>query len=237
MGLLFSLLSCNDENSFDCFKSTGPTVVQHRITTPFNYIILEDNIDLYLNNETSVGVIVEGGKNLLRKVEIKNSGDSILISNKNQCNWVRNKKQPIKVTLGVKQEFLLVLHRGYGKVESVAKLAIPTLFINSIDAGGNVILDTKSTDVTVYSNSAAHIKLSGEADSVNLWLNKAIGRISAENLQAGTCQIRHSGNNEIRVFPLNNLEAEITESGTVAYYHEPSVITSTIKGRGKLVKR
>jgi hypothetical protein len=56
-------------------------------------------------------------------------------------------------------------------------------------------------------------------------------------LQTKVCVLKHDGSNEMRVFPLDELQATISANGTVAYYNEPSRITSQVGKEGKLVRR
>jgi hypothetical protein len=227
---------CNNENAFDCVKSTGTRVVQERKVVPFNYILVQDNIDINLIHQSGQTATIEAGKNVINNINLRNTGDTLLITNSNTCNWVRN-AQPVTVSLHIQQENLTIIHRGYGEITSHGLLPIPGLNIYSLDAGGNIQLQVLSDALTVYSNSHALITVTGQAYNTYMWMNQGIGKICAEDLQVKNCNVINGGSNEIRVYPVDLLDVEIVENGNVAYYHEPARIKSKIKGSGKLIRK
>ncbi len=235
---LFATLACNDEDAPDCLKSSGKVVKQQRMIGRFSQVFLYDDADLYLKMGTESVITVEAGENLLPKIQTTHSGDSLVIRNSNRCNWVRSYRKPLRVTVSIPSGTdLFIIHNGYGEVKSLDSLRLNYLSAVSFDGGGPIDLHGNFNYAVVFSNSPAPISLSGKAEEATIWLNRAIGRLSAEKLVAQKCIVRHSGSNEIRVFPVQELQAEITEHGTVAYYHEPAKIVSTITGKGKLEKR
>ncbi len=229
--------SCNDENAPDCFKSTGRTVQQRRPISAFTEIVLHDNIDLYLTHTEDSTVVVEAGENLMPKIEVTQQGTTLSIRNRNTCNWVRTYQRPVKVTVGVPRDHLVLRHLGFGTIRSAEPLEIGYLVVASFDASGDVQLDGKLDYIVLYANSPAHITLSGRSESLEAWLHGNFGRLSAEGLQTKVCKLRHDGSNEMRVFPLDELHATISANGTVAYYNEPTKLTSEIMQNGKLVRR
>ncbi len=229
--------SCNQEDAFDCVKSTGPVQKEERTLTSFRTLVLRDNIDLVLDTVFSATASLEAGKNLLPKITLQQSGDTLFISNKNTCNWVRSAKHPISVTLNLPSEDVSIIHEGYGTITSKGMLKVKNLNFFSINAGGNINIQTQSDALSLYSNSHSLIEVEGTVNNAFMWINKGIGRIHAENLQSQQCTVKQEGSNEIRVFPIQELTVEILQSGNVAYYNEPAKITSTITGRGKLVNR
>lgn len=229
--------SCNQEDAFDCVKSTGPVQTEERNISNFRTIILRDNINLRLDTAFSSTATLEAGKNLLPKITFEHTGDTLIISNKNTCNWVRSSNNSVSVTLGLPAEYASLVHEGYGNITSEGELKVNHLEIFSLNAGGNINIQTQSNALTLYSNSHALIQVAGSTNNVFMWINKGIGRIHAENLQAQYCTVKQAGNNEIRVYPLQELAVEILQSGNVAYYNEPLKISTSITGSGKLIKR
>jgi hypothetical protein len=229
--------SCNQENAFDCVKSTGPVITQERPISAFQAILIKDNINLILDTTSTQTAIVEAGKNLMAKINFTYKGDTLIIANKNTCEWVRSAKYPVSVTIGTPKENLVLIHEGYGKITSTGTLPVQDLAVFSWEAGGGVDIDIQAKSLTLYSNSHALMNVTGQVDNAFLWMHKGIGRFHTEALQVQTCTVKHEGSNEIRVHPLNELRVEILQSGSVAYYHEPAKITSYIRGTGKLIKR
>jgi hypothetical protein len=237
MVILVLIPACNQEHDFDCAKSTGEIIKTDKVIPPFHYVILEDNIDLVLKNGNDGQATIEAGKNLLSKVILQTQGDTLLITNNNTCNWVRNFKHRISISLPVPEDDLTLLHRGYGEIKSSDALQVVNLAVYSLDAGGTIDLQLNSAVAVVYSNSHAFIKLTGQADYLDIWMHKGIGRVFAENLTAATCYVKHEGSNEIRIFPVQEGAVEIFASGNVVYYNEPLTMTSNIKGTGRLIRK
>lgn len=235
--LKITFQSCNQENAFDCIKSTGSITQERRSLAAFRVIILEDNINLRLDASTQGVAVVEAGENLIPKINFTHKDDTLIVSNKNSCEWVRSYKYPVSVTIGVGPGSLTLIHQGYGKITSTDILPLPDLSILSLDAGGNIDISIRTNSLIIYSNSHALINLTGQSTMASIWLNKAIGRVHAENLTVQNCTVTHGGSNEIRVFPLKELSVEILQTGNVAYYNEPEKLTSYIKGTGKLISR
>jgi hypothetical protein len=236
-GILLSTLACNSEDAYDCVKSTGEIISQEQPLLPFSHIILKDNINLHLTSQSSLTATVKAGKNLMPNIHLQSMSDTLVITNTNTCNWTRSFKHQIEVTLPINTSDLTITHRGYGNIKSLDTLKIPTLYLLSLDAGGDMDLQIQSNMFIVYSNSHARINLAGKAENLDIWMHKGIGRVSAETLQAAYCVVKHEGSNEIRVFPLEECKVEIYENGNVLYYNEPGKMTSTIKGSGRLIRK
>lgn len=235
--MVFLLQACNRENAFDCAQRTGEIIVQKRQISPFYYLIVKDNIDVVLDNGNEQVAQIKAGKNLMPEIDLQMQGDTLIIANTNSCNWVRSFRHQVTVSLPVSTPDLTLVHRGYGEIKSNGTLSVNGLSIYSLDAGGNIDLQVEAGTVLVYSNSHAFVGLSGQADKLDIWMHKGIGRVYAENLTATNCVVKHEGSNEIRIFPLQESQVEILSSGNVAYYNEPVTMKSAIKGTGSLIER
>jgi hypothetical protein len=139
--------------------------------------------------------------------------------------------------MGIPAEGLTLVHQGYGKITAIGTLAMAELNIYSLSSGGNLDLNIHSSTLSVYSNTHALINMSGSVTNAFIWMNKGIGRVHAEKLEAQSCTVQQGGSNEIRVFPIQKLKVDILQSGNVAYYHEPAELTSYIRGTGRLIKK
>jgi hypothetical protein len=70
-----SFVSCDNENSADCFKKTGDNVVREFSLESFHSIVVIDEMDVYLENGSNQRVEVIAGKNLIPEIhlEVKDS--------------------------------------------------------------------------------------------------------------------------------------------------------------------
>lgn len=234
---LCSLPGCDNEHAPDCLKSAGPPVTKEYTVPTFDYIIVSDNVELHLQPVKNQRVLVEAGENLIGEINVTMHGDSLLISNGNSCNWARSYQNSVRVTVGAALENLTVVNRGYADVVTDDTLRIPNVAFYSLDGGGNFNVQLQAGTVYAYSNCHSLVTCAGRAENFSTWMHGGVGRVHAEQLRAGLCNVRHQGSNEIRVFPVNWLNVEIIENGNVAYYHQPDSIASAIRGSGKLIRR
>jgi hypothetical protein len=234
--LLLMLSACDNPQALDCVKSAGSQSVEIKQVAPFVWLIVDDNIDLYLNNDSSEAVTIEGGKNLIGKIRLDQTGDSLRIYNANHCNWARSyASNKIKVTVGA-ANLRAITNRGYGNVQSAEKLKISDLVIYILEGNGDLTLDMQAESFYVYTNCSPTITLTGETNSLGAWSRDA-GKLLAEGLIAQDCDIRNSSANEMRVFPVRKLRAVIEESGNIVYFHEPRVLETDVSGTGKVVRK
>ncbi len=234
--LLAILSACDNPQAFDCVKSAGSQDLEIKQAASFTWLIVDDNINLYLNNDSTYTVTIEGGKNLIGKIRLDQTGDSLRIYNANHCNWARNyHSNKIKVTVGA-ANLRAIANRGYGYVQSVGKLKISDLVVYILEASGDLTLDMQAESFYVYTNCSPTITLTGETNSLGAWSRDA-GKLLAENLIAQDCDIRNSSANEIRVFPVRKLRAVIEESGNIVYFNDPKVLETDVSGTGKVLRK
>jgi hypothetical protein len=230
------LAACNNPQGFDCIKSAGDANAENRQVASFDWLILDDNIDLYLTNESTQGITIEGGKNLLGKIRLEQTGDSLRIYNANHCNWARSyESNKIKVTVGV-ANLKSITNRGYGSIQSAEKLKVSSLTVFILEANGDLRLDLQAENFYVYTNCSPTITLTGEADNLGAW-SREFGKLLAENMIAQNCDIRNASANEMRVFPVRKLRAIIEESGNITYFNQPEIIETDISGSGKVLRK
>ncbi len=97
----FSLLfiSCDKEEAWDCIKSTGEITTETRILENFNKIVLYDNINLWMIQDSTAYIEITAGKNLIPKISIEIENGILIIKNENKYNWLRSYKYSIDVYL------------------------------------------------------------------------------------------------------------------------------------------
>jgi hypothetical protein len=226
--------ACNKPEAFDCVKTTGRIVRETRVAPEFSWLIVEDNLDIYLNNERGPTIMLEGGANLLSKVRWEKIGDTLRLYNANYCNWARSYEPPVRVTLGALQ-LVSIVHKGFGKIQSLERLKLSSMTLFLLEANGNVEMDVKADHLYFYTNCSPSAKFTGEVNQFGVW-SREFGKVMAEGLVAQECNITNASANEIRVFPVKKLFARIEQSGNIVYFHEPATLEKVITGTGKLIR-
>ncbi|MES2731136.1 MAG: DUF2807 domain-containing protein [Bacteroidota bacterium] len=229
------LLACNQPSAFDCIKTAGSTTTEKRAATGFSCLIIDNNIDVSLTNDSSTEIAIEAGKNLIGQIKFENTGDTLRIYNDNHCNWARSYDNKIKATLSILPLHSIV-NRGFGKVASQEKLQIKSLTFYVLGANGDVNLDMQADNFYFYTDCSPTATFTGKTETFGAW-SREFGKIHAEQLIAQSCDILNESANEISLYPVKKLTVTITRSGNILYYHEPEVLEQHISGTGKLIRK
>ena len=86
--LLFSSCSKNSK----CFKSKGSLVTENRTMDNFNTIEIKGKLDVELIDASDNSISISGGENLVGFITSEVSNGTLVIDNKNKCNWMRSYK-------------------------------------------------------------------------------------------------------------------------------------------------
>ncbi len=60
---ILSIPSCKKENRCDCIKRTGPIVKETRVLAEFTRVEAEDNLNVFITQDTVQEVVIEAGEN------------------------------------------------------------------------------------------------------------------------------------------------------------------------------
>lgn len=233
MLLLFTVVSCNNEDSFDCFKTTGTHIELEIPSEPFNRLEIRDGMDIYLKNGPERRIVVKGGKNLLPKVKIAFEDNTMKIDNENKYNWTRKyEKIEMYITAPLINE---IIHYGFGNVVSLDTLKSKNFRIVGQESSGdfNLILDTQN--LYFISNGLSIATISGKTDqlSVGHYFNNGI--FNGENLIANNVYVDHQGYTRIRVRVENSLSGSILQNGSLEYISNSALVEVEVFGKGTLI--
>ena len=230
--LIIAGSSCNNEDSFDCFKSTGEITELELSTEPFNRIEINDGMEIFLKNATEERVLLKGGKNLLSKVKVEFDSGLLRLSNENKCNWTR-KYDPIQIYISA-PEFNLITNYGYGKIVSLDTLKTDFLRIVIKFSSGDLNLTVDTKTLYYESNSMSSTILSGKVDRLYIGHFYNDGIFNSENLQATIANVLHKGYGRIRV-RTDSLSGSIERNGLLEYYSKKETSGIEILGHGRLI--
>ena len=88
--ILYIFYSCNSEDANNCFQTAGTTIQQEFDVSSFNKIIVNERIELIVKDGVEQEVIVETGENLLNDVKAIVENNTLILTNNNKCNFVRD---------------------------------------------------------------------------------------------------------------------------------------------------
>jgi hypothetical protein len=164
MSIIFLFNSCSKEKTFDCIKSTGKIVKEDQYFDNFSILYVNDNINVILVQNLPGKITIEAGDNLLPKIKTEQNGNTITISNKNTCNWVRSYDKPMNVYVGVNQ-IKKITQEGYGKISEGEYIKTDTLRIANLTYG-DTDLSVDANFVGFVAEDHSTFRLSGKSNSI-----------------------------------------------------------------------
>jgi hypothetical protein len=109
-------------------------------------------------------------------------------------------------------------------------------FESNVSGSGKVILDARIDNTADFGISGSgKIEASGSADAVKTRISGS-GKVLASNLETNRCDVRISGSGDVEINVKNELDANISGSGSVSYKGSPKKINSHASGSGKVRK-
>ncbi len=225
---------CNDPNAPDFLKSTGKTSKETRpIVRPFSKLIVEDNIDLVLRNDSLPFFELRGGNNLLPKIKTYVENGVVTISNQNTVNWVRSFKPRLEVSVpGLWLNQLYI--KGFGTVSTQDTLQLKNLIISHYGESDMTLklkLDTLHTDV----NGQGNLYLVGNAKYAYSTIQK-FAKQDASQFETEEHDLRTYGVRNIFVNPGRRMVAIVEGTGNVYYSRNLEELLVFGSGSGRVLK-
>ena len=109
-------------------------------------------------------------------------------------------------------------------------------FESDVSGSGRVVLSATIDNTADFSISGSgKIQASGSADMVKTNISGS-GKVLAADLETNRCYIRISGSGDVEINVRNELDANISGSGSVSYRGNPKKVNSHAAGSGKVRK-
>jgi hypothetical protein len=235
--LFITIVSCNKESSCDCLKKTGAIAKESReIIGGFNRIVISQNINLILTQDTVNSIEIEAGENLIPLINARIDGKSLLLTNDNTCNWLRSNKPKVNVYVHVAKINFIEM-RGCGDVITTNTIKTDTLYVDQMDASGkaDLTVDVQQTYLRLHTGPG-DINIVGKTDGNYIYSN-GNGFVHSENLVNNYTFVNCFGTGDCYVTATNALDANITYIGSVFYYGNPISISVNNIGTGVFEKK
>ena len=227
------LLSCDNSTLTDCVKSSGKFTSQEVSLPPFSNIVLNDDIDFYLQNGTDQTVIIKAGKNLIPKIGLEVKENTLYISNHNYCNWVREPGNP---GIYVYSDAIAGIESySYNNVNTLDTFRIARLDLFS-DGNGNFNNIITGDSLFIRSDFVSNFTISGKIKFLHIDIYED-SQFHGRNLIGEWIEVYQKGSNMIEVFPVTALEVRIVGTGSIYYYNEAVRLDVNITGEGKLIRK
>ena len=233
--LLVSFFSCGKDSS--CFKNTGKIITEHRaISADVKEISIDDNIDLVLTQSNEVGLMVEGGENLLPYINTEISGSELKISSDNKCSFLRAYDIPITVYLSL-PNITKIYYTGKGTISCTDTLNFSDFTFETNQGTGSINLAMNSDKISIFQHTGpSDITISGNSKFLYLYAVEN-GWLFFNHLETDYVHTNHAGTGDMIVKANKTLLVELTSNGNIDYYGNPTVTISVHTGSGQLRKK
>ncbi len=228
---IFFTSACKKENRCDCIKRTGKIIKETRVLNFFNYVEAEDNINVFITQDSVQEVIVEAGENIVPLIETELQGTKLFIRNKNRCNWTRSYNKPLNVYLRM-QDIKYITNSGTAKIKGLNVITVTEFEIETKNSGDIELTVNNehvishifgSGDVTLYGYTDVH-GCSVGGTSYLYCANLSTSYTFLHAFSIGPCEINVSG----------LVDCKIDGKGDVFCYGNPSSVNQFGKGPGRL---
>ncbi|UII76853.1 DUF2807 domain-containing protein [Flagellimonas sp. HMM57] len=242
--VLFSLLiSCNGENTPDCFQNAGDLIRESVEVPDFLNITVFENINLVLKQGEEQVVEIETGEFLRNEVSAVVEGNRLVVRNENGCNFFREYGlTTIYVTSPNIEEIrsstgLLISSEGILNYPNISLISESFTDPEAETTDGSFDLDVNSEIVRITTNGIAYFKLGGTTNNLSITIAAGDSRIEAENLVAQNVNINHRGSNDVFVNPQQRISGVIRSVGDVISSNRPPEVEVEEIFNGRMIFR
>ena len=228
------MLGCNRESAPDCFKTAGEVTDQRIETGAYDALLLLDNLDIVLVNDSVDYGVITAPKNLIPKIRVENVGGMLKVENKNTCNFVRKLNLKFTLTLHFTQLDSIV-NEGVGNIGCTETLSFQKLHIENQGSSGTIDLDLDCDRLDYYIHAGvSDAILRGEATSAYVF-HQGGGPFHAEQLNCDQIEVDSRSITNMYVKPISFLGAGINDDGNIYCYGSPADYDLNDVGNGELI--
>lgn len=209
-------------------------------------------INLNIKQGTTPSLTLIGDKELLSKVSVSQSGDTLTIDTekRNSWNFGGRDKHELRAEL-VLPKLSEFISNGVGSSEVKGFSGNDVIVI--LDGAGSLVLSSNYKNVTARLGGVGSMTLnSGEADNIDLNMRGAgqisvngnakllranlggVGSLDAKKLQADTVELDMSGLGGASVYAKTTANLKLSGLGSATVYGKPSNRVSTARGLGSV---
>lgn len=207
--------------------TAGAVTSVDRNEGPFKSLQLEDNIDVFVTQDTAFTIRVQAGENLINYIETSVVGDKLVIYE--APNNVVNTK-PIKVFLTMDSVHNISME-GSGNLDMNNMLSDHLNFVAT--GSGDINLEVEAQHINFNNKGSGDAQFVGTTDSFNVQLQGS-GDLNARFLEANDVNIVLEGSGDGIISAAMTLIATLSGSGDIIYYGNPGTVTTSNQGSGNI---
>lgn len=233
--LLFG--SCRKEQWDDCFTSYGKEGKEKRVITDFTRLVVSDNFHVVLIQDTNQPSFIEfsGGKNMFKGIETKVENGFLTIKNRNRCNFVRDYKKIVTLTINCKHLNAINITAA-SDITCRDTLQLKYLNLNHA-AVSDVVLKVNVDEISVNSVNSGSTTLIGKARVLKGSIEE-VSNLDASQLNCEEVLIDSHTKWDCIINASKIIYVRIYNSGNIYYLNEPAFKELNVRtGKGDLIKK
>ncbi len=234
LGILIS--SCNRPDVPDCFQRAGVNDELSGTLSPFDVLHLEDNLDYVLHVDSIWHYKVEGPVNWIPEINFKLSDKTLTISNENHCALFHSKKRKFTIHIYAPTFHQFIIEsQGLLTCMDTLRTSFIDIHYNNASCNSQWLLHNDSCNID-FPTGTGNMEISGFSQHAWIYSN-AIGVIDARNWQTKETYVHQNSLQDMYVFPVDYLHAEIHNKGNLWIKQFPALydLDMTDEGRMELI--
>ncbi|PLX09764.1 MAG: hypothetical protein C0596_00310 [Marinilabiliales bacterium] len=227
--ILFTIIiltSCNTDDN-RCFKSNGEIKTVETPINYFNKIIIESDLEIYIENSSESSITIIAGENLIPYIEYSVVNNTLIIEDNNGCDFLRKDIKPIIILKTPVIEEITINQACDLKTTANDTLKFDNL---SIQTWAGIF----TSDLNIYCDSlffrchatTGDYTLKGDCNYAYIY-NIGSGYLKASHLECDFIQIVHRSLCKSHINATQQIILEDIQHGSVTAYSEecPQIIT------------
>lgn len=234
------LFSCNSENAGDCFQTSGAIIQQEVALDAFDKILVNRDVELIIEEGSTQKLVIETGKNLLNDVETVVVDGTLMLTDNNSCNYVRD--YGITKVYVTSPNITEIRSSTQYDISSNGVLTYPSLTILSEDFNapdtftvGNFRLQIDNFSFNVVFNNLSNCYVSGMTNNLNVTFASGTSRFEGSDLVSQKVIIWNRSSNDMIVNPIQEIKGKISGTGDVISVNRPPVVEVVEQYKGRLI--
>jgi Putative auto-transporter adhesin, head GIN domain len=229
--VILFLSSCKRENMCDCIKRTGNIETTKRWATNFERIYVEDNLNVFITQDSVFDVEVEAGKNVGWLITTEVDGSTLTIKNKNRCNWTRSYKEPYNIYIHM-PVVKYITSDGTGTIKSMNTITTPDFDVQ-IKNSGNIELTVNNHSISSHIFGYGDVTLHGTTHEHDADIGGS-SFLNCKDLHTSITYVHTFTTGQCYVDATDLLMVNIGLNGDVYCYDHPAAVQKTRTGDGQL---
>lgn len=236
--LFLQVTSCKKPENRSCWKGAGSSISKIIVLPDFQQMEIHQRLKIELIQDSVSYMEVIAGENLVNFIDWKVVDGKLEIWNRNKCPFLRYKNDELTLKIHFSALSKLIY---WGSELLTSKDTIQTNHLDVLmnDGAGDLNLTVVANSINVVNpHGFSNISLGGTCNFLRLDID-GYGRFDTRQMQVTDSISLMYASNGISYLSANQvkLKAELSSTGDIWYYGQPSVIEKIRYSSGDLIQK